>query len=100
MLLERAFLGVYPVPHRPERGKPVVAGRGMRQSGILVVGWKERIGRKKKRVGRKIGRTGESVWFLGGGERWVKVGLTDRGIVYVFSVGEWVKSESESKSGR
>ena len=86
--------------HRPERGKLVVAGRGMRQSGILVVGWKERIGRKKKRVGRKIGRTGKSVQIRGSWKRWVEVGLTDLGIVYVSSVCKWVRSESESKSGR
>jgi hypothetical protein len=60
MLLERAFLGVYPVRHQPERGKPV-AERGRRRNGLLVVGWKERIGRRRKKVGRKIGQTGALV---------------------------------------
>jgi hypothetical protein len=65
MLLERAFLGVYPVllQHQLERGK-LVAGRGRRRNGLLVVGWKERIGRRKKRVGRKIGQTGALIKTL------------------------------------
>ena len=88
------------MPNRPERGKLAAVERGMRQSGILVVGWMERIGRKKKRVGRKIGRTGESVQSRGSWKRWVEVGLTDRGIVCLSTVGKWVKSKSESKSGR
>jgi hypothetical protein len=60
MLLERAFLGVYPVLRQLERGRPVV-GRGRRRNGLLVVGWKERIGRRRKKVGRKIGQTGALV---------------------------------------
>jgi hypothetical protein len=48
------------VRHQPERGKPV-AERGRRRNGLLVVGWKERIGRRRKKVGRKIGQTGALV---------------------------------------
>jgi hypothetical protein len=57
MLLERAFLGVCPVLRQLERGRPAVE-RDRRRSGLLVVGLKERIGRRKKKVGRKIGQTG------------------------------------------